>query len=127
MLAVREASHGDAALGSRSLVWMFAAASAWFNWVHAPRGIDSRITGNAATHVYGRVVVPPHVGAVNDMVRARGDEPPPISQLTAGRFYVSLEGHQLTETTVPMCLSHHGPPLEESEISERARSKRQQP
>jgi hypothetical protein len=40
VLAVRESSHGDAALGSRSLVWMFAAASAWFNWVHAPRGVD---------------------------------------------------------------------------------------
>ncbi|RAG82282.1 hypothetical protein DN069_28635 [Streptacidiphilus pinicola] len=40
VLAVREASHGDAALGSRSLVWLFAAASAWFNWVHAPRGVD---------------------------------------------------------------------------------------
>ncbi|RKE18490.1 DUF2637 domain-containing protein [Streptomyces sp. TLI_171] len=39
VLAVREASHGDAALGSRLLVWLFAAASAWFNWVHAPRGI----------------------------------------------------------------------------------------
>ncbi|OKJ08215.1 DUF2637 domain-containing protein [Kitasatospora sp. CB01950] len=38
VLAVREASHGDAALGSRLLVWLFAAASAWFNWVHAPRG-----------------------------------------------------------------------------------------
>ncbi|MER6572653.1 DUF2637 domain-containing protein [Streptomyces sp. NPDC001093] len=38
VLAVREASHGDAALGSRILVWMFAAAAAWFNWVHAPRG-----------------------------------------------------------------------------------------
>ena len=40
VLAVREASHGDAAFGSRLLVWLFAAASAWFNWVHAPRGID---------------------------------------------------------------------------------------
>ncbi|GGO92384.1 DUF2637 domain-containing protein [Wenjunlia tyrosinilytica] len=39
VLAVREASHGDAALGSRLLVWAFAAASAWFNWVHAPRGL----------------------------------------------------------------------------------------
>lgn len=39
VLAVREASHGDAALGSRLLVWTFAAASAWFNWVHAPRGL----------------------------------------------------------------------------------------
>ncbi|MEV7244812.1 DUF2637 domain-containing protein [Streptomyces sp. NPDC093248] len=39
VLAVREASHGDAALGSRILVWMFAAAAAWFNWVHAPRGM----------------------------------------------------------------------------------------
>lgn len=40
VLAVREASHGDAALGSRMLVWMFAGAAAWFNWVHAPRGIE---------------------------------------------------------------------------------------
>ncbi|MFG2820568.1 DUF2637 domain-containing protein [Kitasatospora sp. NPDC048365] len=39
VLAVREASHGDAALGSRLLVWLFAGASAWFNWVHAPRGL----------------------------------------------------------------------------------------
>ncbi|MCW5253101.1 MULTISPECIES: DUF2637 domain-containing protein [unclassified Streptomyces] len=38
VLAVREASHGDAALGSRILVWAFACAAAWFNWVHAPRG-----------------------------------------------------------------------------------------
>ncbi|MGW1891525.1 DUF2637 domain-containing protein [Streptomyces sp. NPDC002004] len=40
VLAVREASHGDAALGSRLLVWTFASAAAWFNWVHAPRGLD---------------------------------------------------------------------------------------
>lgn len=40
VLAVREASHGDAALGSRILVWTFAFAAAWFNWVHAPRGIE---------------------------------------------------------------------------------------
>ena len=38
MIAVREASHGDASLGSRLLVWIFAGAAAWFNWVHAPRG-----------------------------------------------------------------------------------------
>ncbi|MCZ2525461.1 DUF2637 domain-containing protein [Streptomyces sp. HB2AG] len=38
VLAVREASHGDAALGSRMLVWLFAGSAAWFNWVHAPRG-----------------------------------------------------------------------------------------
>ncbi|EGX54632.1 hypothetical protein SZN_36954 [Streptomyces zinciresistens K42] len=41
VLAVREASHGDAALGSRILVWTFAGAAAWFNWVHAPRGVDN--------------------------------------------------------------------------------------
>ncbi|MEV4440846.1 DUF2637 domain-containing protein [Streptomyces sp. NPDC049577] len=40
VLAVREASHGDAALGSRMLVWTFASAAAWFNWVHAPRGMS---------------------------------------------------------------------------------------
>ncbi|AUH39791.1 DUF2637 domain-containing protein [Streptomyces sp. CMB-StM0423] len=38
VIAVREASNGDAALGSRLLVWTFAGAAAWFNWVHAPRG-----------------------------------------------------------------------------------------
>lgn len=38
VVAVREASHGDASLGSRMLVWLFAGAAAWFNWVHAPRG-----------------------------------------------------------------------------------------
>lgn len=38
VIAVREASHGDASVGSRLLVWAFASAAAWFNWVHAPRG-----------------------------------------------------------------------------------------
>ncbi|NGN67789.1 DUF2637 domain-containing protein [Streptomyces sp. A7024] len=40
VIAVREASNGDAALGSRLLVWTFAGAAAWFNWVHAPRGLE---------------------------------------------------------------------------------------
>lgn len=40
VIAVREASHGDASVGSRLLVWLFAGAAAWFNWVHAPRGAD---------------------------------------------------------------------------------------
>ncbi|MBQ1162601.1 DUF2637 domain-containing protein [Streptomyces sp. A73] len=39
MIAVREASHGDASLGSRLLGWLFAGAAAWCNWVHAPRGV----------------------------------------------------------------------------------------
>lgn len=38
VIAVREASHGDASIASRMLVWLFAGAAAWFNWVHAPRG-----------------------------------------------------------------------------------------
>ncbi|WP_326596025.1 DUF2637 domain-containing protein [Streptomyces sp. NBC_01803] len=48
VIAVREASHGDSSMGSRMLVWMFAGAAAWFNWVHAPRG-----TGHAgAAHFF---------------------------------------------------------------------------
>lgn len=90
----------------------------------APRGIDSRITGNAASHVYGRLTVPAHVGTVNEMARARGEAPPQITNLTAGRFFASLEGRPLTEITVPMCLSHHGPPMEEPDIAERARASR---
>ncbi|GAB3121341.1 DUF2637 domain-containing protein [Streptomyces calidiresistens] len=38
VIAVREASQGDASIASRMLVWLFAGAAAWFNWVHAPRG-----------------------------------------------------------------------------------------
>jgi hypothetical protein len=90
----------------------------------APRGIDSRITGNAASHIYGRVTVPAHVGAVNAMARARGEEPPRITGLTAGHFFASLEGRPLAAMTVPMCLSHHGSPLEEAEIIQRARDRR---
>jgi hypothetical protein len=40
VIAVREASHGDSSFGSRILVWLFAGAAAWFNWVHAPRGTE---------------------------------------------------------------------------------------
>lgn len=48
VIAVREASHGDSSMGSRLLVWLFAGAAAWFNWVHAPRG-----TGHAgAPHFF---------------------------------------------------------------------------
>ncbi|MDT0344076.1 DUF2637 domain-containing protein [Streptomyces litchfieldiae] len=48
VIAVREASHGDSSMGSRMLVWLFAGAAAWFNWVHAPRG-----TGHAgAPHFF---------------------------------------------------------------------------
>ncbi|HIV59099.1 MAG TPA: DUF87 domain-containing protein, partial [Candidatus Stackebrandtia faecavium] len=90
----------------------------------APRGIDSRITGNTASHVYGRVTVPAHVGTIKEMARARGEEPPRVASLTTGRFFASLEGQPLTEITVPMCLSHHGSPLEEPEIAERARASR---
>ena len=91
----------------------------------APRGIDSRIVGNAATHVYGRVTVPAHVNAVHEMARAKGEEPPAISRLTRGRFYTSLEGLPLTEVTAPMCLSHHGSPLEDTEITARAHATRE--
>jgi hypothetical protein len=91
----------------------------------APRGIDSRIVGNAASHVYGRVTVPAHINAVREIARSnKGEEPPSLSQLTRGRFYALLEGTPLTELTAPMCLSHHGSPLEESEITERARQTR---
>ncbi|CAM3198377.1 ATP-binding protein [Stackebrandtia soli] len=89
----------------------------------APRGIDNRITGNAATHVYGRVTVPAQMAAVQDMARARGGEPPKVAVLTAGQFYSSLEGQPMTRMTVPMCLSHHGAPLEDTEIVERARTR----
>ncbi len=91
----------------------------------APRGIDSRIVGNAASHLYGRVTVPAHINAVGEIARGRAEAPPPISQLTRGRFYASLEGLPLTEITAPMCLSHHGSPLEEPEITERARRNRE--
>lgn len=68
VLAVREASHGDAALGSRILVWTFAGAAAWFNWVHAPRGISHA----GAPHFFMRHVT---VGRGPLRPRAEADAP----------------------------------------------------
>src|SRR5690606_3926358 len=39
VLTLSDAIHSDTALSTCILVWTFAFAAAWFNWVHAPRGI----------------------------------------------------------------------------------------
>lgn len=75
VLAVREASHGDAALGSRILVWTFAGAAAWFNWVHAPRGVD---------HAGCSAVLRGHVPVGRRPVRPGPEADPPGRPARAG-------------------------------------------
>ncbi|CAM5234510.1 Membrane protein OS=Streptomyces antimycoticus OX=68175 GN=SANT12839_071150 PE=4 SV=1 [Streptomyces antimycoticus] len=88
VLAVREASHGDAALGSRMLVWLFAGAAAWFNWVHAPRGMGHAGAPQffagmslSAAVLFDRALKQTRRAAL----REQGLVPRPLPQIRAGR------------------------------------------
>ncbi|MFD8705900.1 DUF2637 domain-containing protein [Kitasatospora sp. NPDC059648] len=40
MLSFQDVDREESAAGNRLLVWVFALASAWFNWIQAPRGAE---------------------------------------------------------------------------------------
>lgn len=45
---------------------------------------------------------------------------PDIGRLTAGQFYLGIEGRKFQKIRTPMCLSHHASPLTEDEIVAKA-------
>ncbi|MEV6848250.1 ATP-binding protein [Actinoplanes sp. NPDC051411] len=88
----------------------------------APKGLHNRIPGNAATHIFGRIGVPAQIEAAREMARVKGGDVPDIGNLTAGEFYVALEGEPPYRTHTPMSLSHHpSAPLTDEEVMARAR------
>ncbi len=87
-----------------------------------PKGLHNRVSGNAATHVFGRLTVPVQIAAAQEMARVKGGEVPDIGSLTSGEFYVALEGEVPQKVNTPLCLSHHpSSPLTDEQVMERAR------
>ncbi|MFF5077386.1 ATP-binding protein [Actinoplanes sp. NPDC000266] len=88
----------------------------------APKNLHNRIPGNAATHFFGRLSVPVQIEAAREMAKVKGGDVPDIGNLTAGEFYIALEGEVPQRTRTPMSLSHHpSSPLTDEEVMARAR------
>ncbi|WP_306207315.1 ATP-binding protein [Actinoplanes sp. RD1] len=89
----------------------------------APKNLHNRIPGNAATHFFGRLSVPVQIDAAREMAKVKGGDVPDIGNLTAGEFYLALEGETPHKVRTPMCLSHHpSSPLTDEEVMTRARA-----
>jgi hypothetical protein len=89
----------------------------------APKNLHNRIPGNAATHFFGRLSVPVQIDAAREMAKVKGGDVPDIGNLTAGEFYIALEGEVPLKTRTPMCLSNHpSSPLTDEEVMARARA-----
>jgi hypothetical protein len=88
----------------------------------SPKNLHNRIPGNAATHFFGRLSVPVQIEAAREMAKVKGGDVPDIGNLTAGEFYIALEGEPPHRARTPMCLSHHpSSPLTDEEVMARAR------
>ncbi|MGN9783410.1 helicase HerA domain-containing protein [Nonomuraea sp. ZG12] len=87
----------------------------------APKGLHNQIPGNAATQFFGLLNASAHVNTAKELARAKDGDTPDIAKLSAGEFYVALEGRSFDKVRVPMCLSHHPKaPLTTEEVIARA-------
>ncbi|GAA3563478.1 DUF87 domain-containing protein [Nonomuraea rosea] len=88
----------------------------------APKGLHNQVPGNSATQFFGLLNAPIQIAAARDMARAKGGDVPDVSRLSAGEFYVALEGGAFVKVRAPMCLtSHPKSPLTTEEVIERSR------
>ncbi|NUT36745.1 MAG: ATP-binding protein [Hamadaea sp.] len=88
----------------------------------APKGLHSRISGNATTQFFGLLNSPVHIDAAKEIAAAKGGRVPDIGMLKSGQFYAAGEGFSFVRVDTPMCLSHHPKaPLTQEEVIDRAR------
>ncbi len=88
----------------------------------APKGLNNRIPGNAATQFFGRLTAGVQINAATELARRKGGDVDDIARLTAGQFYAAGDGLGFVKLRTPLCLSHHPPSaLTEEEVLERAR------
>jgi hypothetical protein len=73
----------------------------------APKGLNNRIPGNAATQLFGLLNSPAQIAAAREMARAKGSDVPDIARLGTGQFYAAVEGADFAKIQAPMCLSYH--------------------
>ncbi|MEV0562791.1 ATP-binding protein [Dactylosporangium sp. NPDC050588] len=89
----------------------------------APKGIHNRITGNAATQLYGLLTNPVQISAAREMAKMKGGDVPDIARLGQGQFYATVEGDAFRKLRSPLCLTHHPKsPLTPEEVLDRART-----
>lgn len=73
----------------------------------APKGLNNKIPGNAATQFYGLLNSPVQIEAAKEMARVKGGTVPDVGRLSAGQFYAAIEGAEFRKTQTPLCLTHH--------------------
>jgi hypothetical protein len=111
-------THSTLALASQARKYGLGLVFA----TQAPRGIHNRISGNAATQLFGFLNSPPQIAAAKEMAAAKSSAVPDISRLGAGEFYAVAEGLAFQKIRTPICLSYHPPsPLTVEEVIDRAR------
>lgn len=111
-------THSTLALASQARKYGLGLVFA----TQAPRGIHNRISGNAATQLFGFLNSPPQIAAAKEMAAAKSSAVPDISRLGTGQFYAVAEGLAFQKIRTPICLSYHPPsPLTVEEVIDRAR------
>ena len=87
----------------------------------SPKALHNSIPGNATTQFFGLLNAPAQIEAARELAKAKGGDVPGIGRLSAGEFYLALEGSAFQRIRTPMCLSHHpSSPLTEDEVLARA-------
>jgi DNA helicase HerA-like ATPase len=118
-------SSGQTASGESTVVLASQARKYGLGLVfatQAPKSLHNRVSGNAATQLYGRLNANVQIAAAQEMARARGSNAPDLGQLKVGQFYVAGESISLQKMRTPMCLSHHPKsPLAPEQVVELAR------
>ncbi|MEV0357555.1 zonular occludens toxin domain-containing protein [Nocardia sp. NPDC050697] len=121
--------QGRAVVSSQSTLQLAAQARKYgLGMVYAtqaPKALDNRVTGNAATQFFGRLNAPVQIQAATELARAKGGQVDDIARLAAGSFYGTTEGAGFAKLAAPMCLSHHpASALTEDEVLARAKTTR---
>ncbi|MGA9871799.1 MAG: AAA family ATPase, partial [Rhodococcus sp. (in: high G+C Gram-positive bacteria)] len=73
----------------------------------APKGLNNRIPGNAATQFFGFLNSPVQIDAAKEMAQAKGSSATDIGRLKTGQFYAAVEGEGFNKVQAPLCLSYH--------------------
>lgn len=73
----------------------------------APKGLDNKIPGNAASQFYGLLHSPAQIAAAQEIARSKASSVPDIGRLPTGVFYAALDGGAFAKIQSPLCLSYH--------------------
>ena len=87
----------------------------------SPKALHNSIPGNATTQFFGLLNAPAQIDAARELAKAKGGDVPAIGRLSAGEFYLAVEGSGFQRIRTPMCLSYHpSSPLSEDEVLAKA-------